>query len=208
MGRITAIEPQKRNPDRVNISIDGEFRLGLYRITAAWLQVGQDISDERLAQLAGDDQREAARAQALRLLERRERTSAEIARNLRQHEFPQEVIDDVIHRLSQSGLINDARFAARWVENRAEFRPRGRRALTQELRQRGLPDEVISDVTARIDEETLAYQAGVKHSRKLAGLEWADFRQKLGSFLARRGFGYDVAASVVRRIWQEQHIET
>ena len=205
MGRITAIEPQKHNPQRVNIFIDGQFQLGLYRITAGWMHVGQEISDEKLAQLGSEDGREAAYQQALRFLEPRVRSQAEITRNLKGHGYPESAITDVIERLRRGGLVDDAHFAQTWVENRNEFRPRGRRALAMELRQRGLSEASISEATANLDEEEMAYRAALKHARRLQGIDWASFRQKLGGFLARRGFGYEVAAPVVRRIWDEEH---
>ncbi len=208
MGRITAIEPQKRHPQRVNLFVDGEFRCGLYRISAAWLQIGQELTEARLTELQAADEREAAHQQALRLLERRDRTAMEISRNLQQHGFSEAVIDEELQRLAQSHLVDDARFAQNWVENRAEFRPRGRRALAQELRQHGLSSEAIAEATADLDEESLAYQAGLHYSRKLSNvLERNIFRQKLAAFLTRRGFSYDVVAPVVQRIWQEKHSE-
>jgi regulatory protein len=78
--------------------------------------------------------------------------------------------------------------------------------LTFELRQKGVSDEVIEEIfdqTGGADED-LAYQAACKQARKLKDLEWPDFRRKLGGFLARRGFTYDVIAPVVDRVWAEQ----
>jgi regulatory protein len=207
MGRITAIEPQKRNPQRVSIFVDGQFRLGLFRVTAGWLQVGQEVSDEKLAQLEAEDGREAGYQQALRFLEPRVRSQAEVIRNLQRHDYPESVITEVIERLKRARLVPDASFAQNWVENRSEFRPRGRRLLAMELRQRGLSAEAIAEATAELDEDDLAYQAGLKQARKLRGLDRVAFRQKLWSFLARRGFGYDVAAPVVDRIWNEAHTQ-
>ena len=60
MKKITAIEVQKRSPNRVNIHLDGEFAFGLARIVAAWLRVGQDLSEEKIEQLQADDARERA----------------------------------------------------------------------------------------------------------------------------------------------------
>lgn len=204
MGRITAIKLQKRNPQRVNIYIDGEYRFALYRITAAWLQVGHELSDEKAAQLQAEDGREAAYQQAIRFLGYRPRSENEIVRKLEEKDFPPQVIAGVVERLRQSGLVDDHRFAQGWVENRSEFRPRSRRALARELHQRGLSDEAITEATAGIDDEEQAYRAGLKHSRKLHEADWPGFRQKLSGFLARRGFNYDVIAPVVQRIWQEK----
>ena len=51
MRKITAIEVQKRRPNRVNIHLDGEFAFGLARIVAAWLRVGQELSEEKIEEL-------------------------------------------------------------------------------------------------------------------------------------------------------------
>jgi regulatory protein len=208
MGRITALTVQQRNKQRINVFVDGEYRCALYHITAAWLYVGQEMSDEQLAELLEKDQREAAMQQAMRLLERRERSTAEIERKLRQRQFDETLIAQVVARLQETGLINDARFAQRFVEARENARPRSRRALTAELRQRGLAEGEIAEAVDAVDEEEAAYQAAGKQSRRLHALEWAEFRQKLSAFLARRGFDYDIIASVVRRVWQDNQTKT
>lgn len=208
-GRITALKIQKRNPQRVNVYLDGAYAFGLARITAAWLQVGQELSDEKISDMLASDGIEVAFQKALRFLENRPRAEAEVWRRLREHQISDEAILPVIERLRSSGLINDTRFAQEWVENRSTFRPRGRRALAMEMRQRGIPGETIDEAIADIDEEALALQAARKQARKLHDLEWQDFRRKLSSFLARRGFSYATIAPVVIRIWKElQNPET
>lgn len=194
---------QKRNPQRVNVYLDGEYAFGLARITAAWLQVGQQLSDEKIAQLKAQDTHEVAYQKALGFLGYRPRSRTEVRRNLEKHGHDQEVIDQVLERLGNSGLVNDDQFAQIWVENRSEFRPRGQRLLRMELRQKGLNDEVIETVLSGLDEDQLAYQAALKYQHKLQGLPKPDFRRKLAGFLARRGFGYSVIEPILERVWYE-----
>ncbi len=203
-GKITALKLQKRNQQRVNVYLDGEFAFGLSRIVAAWLQVGQELSETKIAELKAQDVREVAHQQAFKFLQYRPRSSAEIRRNLEGHDFETEIINEVITRLQRSGLVDDTSFAQAWVENRSEFRPRSRRALASELYQRGLDTDTIDQALADLDEETLAYQAGIKRSRKMQEVEWVDFRRKMSGFLARRGFSYDVISPVIERIWNEK----
>jgi len=204
-GKVTALKVQKHHPNRVNVYLDNEFSFGLSRITAAWLQVGQELSPSKIAKLQADDAREVAYMQALRFLDYRPRSRAEVRRNLEKHAVPQPIISDVFKRLERSGLVNDERFAQDWVENRSEFRPRSRKALAYELRQRGLDDMAIEKALAGLDEESMAYQAGRRQARRYEGLSMRDFNNKLGSFLARRGFSYDIIKQVVARIWTEQN---
>jgi regulatory protein len=206
MRRITAIHAQKKNPNRLNIHLDGEFAFGLSRIVAAWLSVGQELSDDKITSLLAEDGREEAFQQAMLFLSYRPRSSDEVRKNLRKHEVPEQVIDETMERLTRAGLINDQAFANTWVENRSAFRPRGKRALALELKQKGLPDEVIrATLDEDIDENALALQAAQKYSRRLDHLDWDSFRRKLIAFLARRGFSYSVSAPVVAQVWNEHH---
>jgi len=114
------------------------------------------------------------------------------------------VISEVLERLHHSGLLDDQRFVKNWIENRNEFRPRSRRALAYELRQKGIAAETIQEALEAVDEQQLAYQAALKYARKLKQLAWPVFRQKLYAHLARRGFGYEIATEVVAQVWAEQ----
>ena len=215
MRKITAIQVQKRNPNRVNIHLDGEYAFGLTCIVAAWLQVGQTLDEEKIAKIQADDARERAMQQALLFLSYRARSEKEIRQNLSKHEIPEVVIEETLERLRENGFANDKQFADAWVENRSTFRPRGRRALTLELRQKGIKDSTIESALEDIDEEALAYEAGLKKARKLKGValssskgqEWSDFRKKTSDFLARRGFSYSVIAPIVSRLWNEIHTD-
>ena len=205
MKKITALAVQKKNPNRVNIHLDGEFAFGLARIVAAWLRVGQELSDEKIEQLQVEDARERAYQQAMLFLSYRARSESEIRQNLRKHEIPEPVIEQTLERLRQDGLANDDQFARAWVENRSVFRPRSRRLMAMELRQKGLNDEAVTSATADVDDAALAYEAALKRVSRLKGLEWNEFRKKLSDFLARRGFSYSVIAPVVTRMWNEAH---
>ena len=208
MKKITAIVVQKKNPNRVNIYLDGEFAFGVARITAAWLKNGDELSDEKIAKLMKEDEREWAYQQAMLFLSYRARSEKEIRQNLRKHEISEETIEETLQRLRGANLANDHEFAQAWVENRNTFRPRSKRALTVELRQKGLDDEAIQASLSTIDEEALAYTAAQKRAARFKNLEWVEFRKKLSEFLARRGFSYSVAASVVSKIWNETRAES
>lgn len=204
MQKITALSAQRRNPQRINVFLDGEFAFGLTRIVAGWLQIGQVLDEKKIAALKDEDEREIAYIRALNFLSFRPRSIAEVERNLRKHQLSEVNISATTERLKENNFVNDQDFARVWVENRNSFRPRGRRALSVELRQKGISDEIIQPVLDEIvDDEALAYQAGIKKANKLANLEWEDFRRKLGAFLARRGFSYSVIGPLLRPLWDE-----
>ena len=200
---ITAIKQQKRNPQRVNIYLDGTYAFPLAKIVAAWLKVRQRLSPEKVQELQAQDESEKAFQRAVNFLSYRPRSQAEVERKLRRHEVAEALIPEIIERLKRGNLLNDADFARRWVEDRSTFRPRGAYALRAELRQKGVANEAIDPAISDLNETELARQAALRKARQLSQLEWPEFRQKLSSHLSRRGFGYETIAEVCKETWNE-----
>lgn len=206
--KITALKLQKRNQQRVNIYLDGEFAFGLAKTLAGWLQVGQELTEKKIEELREQDTLESGYQRALNFLSYRIRSKEEIRKNLLKHDIDEGSIEQIIERLQRNGLVDDQAFADKWVENRNTFRPRGRRALRMELRQKGIPDQCIEKALAALDEETLAYQAASKKSKRWKSLDEKKFKNKLYGFLARRGFEFEVIHPIVRNIWDERNQPT
>ncbi len=202
--RITAIEPQKNNPNRVNIYLDGEFAFGLTRLTAAWLRVGQELNEEKIGALKAEEERETVYQRALRFLSVRPRSTQEVRQNLQKHHIPAVLIEETLERLQRAGLLDDRLFARFWVENRTDFRPRAPAVLRLELQRKGVAEDIIEAILQEVtDAEALALDAARRRARRLRGLPWREFYRKLGGFLARRGFSYEMIPSVCAQVWNE-----
>ena len=201
--KITALKIQKRNKNRVSVYLDGEYAFGLTKIVAGWLKVGQELTEEKIEELKEKDNNEIAFQKALNFLSYRPRSEDEVRKNLKKHGYQEEVIEDILERLRQGQLVDDASFAQMWVENRSEFRPRGRRALRMELRKKGISDDIIDPSLEHLDEEQLAYRAASKQIRKYRNLEWPVYRKKMSGFLARRGFDYGIISIIIKKVWEE-----
>jgi regulatory protein len=202
-GRITALEYQKRNQERVSVFIDGRFACGLPAIVAATLKVGQVLSDAECEALRERGSVEEAYGQALDYLSYRPRSRSEVERHLGKHGVSQAQIEAALDRLEHAGLLGDEDFARFWVENRERFRPRGPAALRYELRCKGVGEEAIEQALEALDPSESAYQAASKKARLLSELDQATFSRKLVEYLVRRGFGYEVARETARRHWAE-----
>ena len=183
MPRITRSNPSRRDPQRVNIYLDGEFAFGLALITAGWLKVGQELSEEKITALQAEDANETAYQKALHYLSYPPRSSAEVRQNLLKRNIPAAAVEATLNRLQAARLVNDQEFARAWVENRNTFRPRSKMALRAELRRKGLSDEVVEPVLeAEVNEQALAFAAARKYAHRLSGLAWLEFRQEIGWF--------------------------
>ena len=207
MGKITALEAQVKHANRFNLYVDDEFALGVSALIAAKLRVGQMLTADDLKRLEAEEAFVTAHEKALRFLEPRPRSAAEVKQHLAKKKIAAEVIEQVIARLTDAGLLDDAAFAKYWVENRENFKPRAARALRFELKRKGLANTDIAEAVGEIDESESAYRAGLARAQRWRDLEHRAFLEKLIAFLVRRGFAYGVAKDAAERAWVECHAE-
>ena len=206
--KITALSPQKKNTRRLNVYLDGEFAFGLLQSTAAWLNIGQELTEGQIAELLENDKREIAYQRALNYLNYRGRSESEIKNNLSKHDTDPAVIEATLDRLRRAGLVDDHKFAQDWVANRSEFKPRGVRGLRYELRMKNISEEIIDQVLESVDEEDLAYRVANKRAARFRNLDRDQFFRKISSLLARRGFNSSVVYPTTRRVWEEHKQST
>jgi regulatory protein len=206
---ITAIIMQKRNQNRVTVELDGEFGFGLDRMTAAWLKIGQVLTQEKIEKLRREDTIENAFIRAARLISYRPRSEAEIRDRLRKSGQEETVIDQIVHKMRESRLIDDEVFSKEWIENRSTFRPRSQKLLQLELKQKGISQEIIKRSLEEMqDDSTLAMQAARKQAHRWTGLDESGFRKKMTGFLGRRGFSYFTISEIIPVIWTEISMES
>jgi regulatory protein len=144
---------------------------------------------------------EAARAICLRMLTARPCTRGELAAELRRRGIPVEAAAEVLSRLDAVGLVDDASFAASWVERQRRTRGLSRRALATELRRKGVGDEDVADAVAVVSDDDERARATELVARKLSGVRGLDRDKqvnRLVGMLARKGYGSGLAYSVVR----------
>jgi regulatory protein len=206
-GTITALVAQKKNSDRVNVYLDGKFAFGLAAIEAVRLKRGQVLSEADIERLQAADDVEKGREKALRFLGSRPRSEWEVRQNLLKAGYGDETIDRVLERLRGVALVDDAAFVRYWIENRAQFKPRGEVALRQELRRKGVDRDVIDTVLEESEhaEDKAALQAALARAERYRLLPRQEFAQKLSAYLARRGFDYETVREVVEAAWQAMH---
>lgn len=207
MGVITSLEIQKRNKKRVSVFIDEEYAFSVSLDEGAKLRKGQEVSDDEIAMLTNEAAITVATDSAARLLAVRPRSAHEVRQNLARKEIAQPVIDAALERLTAFGYIDDRAFADMWVRDRLTYKPTSPRALRFELRQKGIANTIIDEVLGELDAEDSAYRAAQAQERRLRGTERREFQSKMGAFLQRRGFTYEVVRTVTRRLMQELEAE-
>lgn len=192
--RITALVPEAHGAGSVRIELDGE-RFGAVApeiVGAERLQVGRELDEALLARLADQAEAEAAYRTALRAVERRPFARSDLARRLRRKGHAAQAVELALARLSERGYLDDAAFAANYVETRSA-RGRGPLRLLRDLASMGVERSIIDRALATHAEGSdasgeLPRALAAKRAAQLGDLPRHVRRRRVLAYLARRGF--------------------
>lgn len=211
--KITQVEPQKKNPKRYNIFLDGQFAFGADEdlVVDYRLVPGKIIDPADLEKILFD-------AEVGKLMERvyglssiRMRSEKELRDYLKNLSFKRKikgsdeispiVIESTIDKAIDKGLVNDEEFAKAWVESRGK--KYGTKRIKQELFKKGIDRETIAEVIsskAADKEEETAQKILEKKIRVWKNLPEIEFKKKAFDFLVRRGFEYSLVSKIVEKL--------
>jgi regulatory protein len=195
MPQISAIKPQKNNK-RVNVYLDGKFGFGidLENFVTLGLKVEQELTEEEIAEIVKKAEFQKTLDKLLRFAALRPRSEKEIKDYFRRKKVHESLHQELFNRLKRLELVDDAKFAQWWVEQRLEFKSKSKRDITQELRTKGIKKEIIEDVLAevKIDEAKMAKDLLAKKAYKWRGLPRRLAGQKMSQYLAGKGFSWEI----------------
>lgn len=133
----------------------------------------------------------------LRFATIRPRSEKEIEFWFKRKRVNPELVEELLNQLKESGLVDDLSFAKWWVDQRLTFRPKARRALFVELRQKGVDREIIKQALETVDDKSVASSLTRRRLLRLTRLPPEVQKEKLAGFLARRGFSYDTVKNIL-----------
>jgi regulatory protein len=171
----------------------------------------QSAPEDHVALGPDADPESVARKILLDQLTGQARSRSELAGKLANKDVPDEIASRLLDRFEEVGLVDDAAFARDWVRSRQAGRGLARRALAQELRRKGIDDEVAREALDEVDPDDELESARDLVRRKLrtvGRLERAVAVRRLTGLLARKGYGSGVALRVVREELEAYGLET
>lgn len=203
-GRITLLRALAKPPERVSVHIDGRFAFSLHQdvVLEFGLAKGKSLDIEEQARLVRRDLALKARALALRYMARRDRVSAEVRRRLRKT-YSEEVADEVVGQLEESGLLDDRAFAEAFAERRFRQEGHGPARVRADLFRRGVAPAVMDAAldAVFVEQDVLADRAvevGRTWWKRLSGEpDPTKRKKKVCDYLVRRGYPFDLARRVV-----------
>lgn len=199
MSLITKIEPQAKNKDRVNIFLDGEFKLGcsLELAMVNHLKVNTEISDEQLEKLVFENEKGQALNKAVTLLGKNLKTRRQMRTYLNDKGYSKNIVDYVIDKLSEYNYINDINYATIYIKSvKNKY---GKLKIINNLRQKGISEKDIDEVMQEFESDTQSILTLAQKYMKNKEIN-QDNMAKLYRHLLSKGFGYDEVNSIVRSI--------
>lgn len=203
---ITNISEQRRRANRRNIYLDGAFAFGcnLNVVAKFMLRPGMSLSDEQVRQIQLGEVKQECFDAAMRLLESRMHSTAEIRRKLARKEYGDATLSAVIDDLTRLGYLNDEQFAKSKAASAAERKQHGRRRAKAELMRAGVKsdvaDKALDHVYDAADTTAVARELAMKQAPRLKKLDPQVARRRLVGMLQRRGFDYDDIKPVVEEV--------
>jgi len=198
---VTSLKPQ-RDGKRVNVYLDGKFSFGidLDNLVKFGIKIEKELSQDEIDKIIYEAEFHKTFSKILNYATLRSRSEKELLNWLKRKKVPEVIHKKLFNKLKRLDLLDDAKFAKWWVEQRQVFKPRSKRFLTQELRVKGISKEIISEVldSAHLNEEKVAKKLLEKNKYKWKRFDKQKQNEKAFAFLARKGFDYDVIKSVVK----------
>lgn len=201
--KITSIQAQKNNKERVNVFIDEEFAFPcdaelVYKYN---LKVGIEVNFDFIEEIAKNDDFSKAKSNALKFIERSYKTEKEIKEKLQSRGYAEEVISRVMEFLKEYAFIDDAKYAQMYVNDR--IKNKGRNKIKYDLIRKGIDEDIINTKINGVDSEeelNTALELGNKKYNSIIKREQDErkIKQKLSQFLVSRGYTWEIANKVLR----------
>ncbi|WP_300347256.1 recombination regulator RecX [Clostridium sp.] len=212
MGKITSIEVQKKNQNRVNIYVDNEytFACDAELIYKHGIKKDSSIDVQEISEIVKDDEFIKCKNSALRTVEKAYKTEKELIDKLKERGFEEDTIYKTLSFLKEYNLINDEKYAEMYIKDR--LRTQGRNKIKYALIRKGISEDMLSEKLANIDsedEDDTAFKLAEKRYNILKKKESDKYKlsQKLFRFLLSKGYDYDCCNKVVRRLTNNELME-
>lgn len=212
MGKITKIEVQKRNKERVNVYIDNAYAFSIYSelVYRENLRVNSEVDEEKLLSLAKKENVSKCKETALKIIERSYKTEKEMQKKLMEKGYDFDSIEIVINFLKEYNFINDSNYVKMYIKDRISTQ--GKQKIKYSLIRKGISVEIIDEFINKIesdDEKVVAIEMAKKKYKTLIKRENDRFKlwNKLCRYLVGRGYDYSISKEVVNEVLDMENID-
>jgi len=201
MPTVTLLKPQK-NGKRVNVYLDGVFGFGidLDTLVLNHIKIGTELTDGRSKKIIRKAEFQKTLDKLLRFVTLRPRSQKEIDDYLRRKKVHESLYESLIEKLKHFELLDDAKFAKWWVDQRIAFKKISSRVLKLELGRKGIDKNIIDTVLQEnpFDEKKMAKDLLQRRAYKWENLDPKIAKQKKFQYLAGKGFSWEIITELLK----------
>ncbi|EHI99429.1 Regulatory protein recX [Clostridium sp. DL-VIII] len=205
MSKITKIEVQKRNKERVNLFLDGEyaFSISAELVYKEGLKISSEIDEEKVKSIAKSENYIKCKESALRIIERNLKTEKEVREKLKLKGYDDNSIEKSIEFLKEYNFVNDRAYTKAFVNDK--LKTMGSQKIKYSLIQKGIAKEVIEEELSNLNKENernIALNIAKKKLSTIKKTENDNYKisGKLYRFLVSKGYGSDIVNGVVKEV--------
>jgi len=204
MAIITKIEIQKKHKDRVNIYLNDQFFMGVYKeiIYTLGIRKDQEIDEDKLKEMLNEEMYIKAKNKALNILSRNDQ-SQKVIKDKLLNEFDEDVVDNVIAFLKKYNFINDEILASKITNTNVNLNKYGKNKIKQNLYNKGIDMNTINNAVSNVDEDTEfknAMYLAKKRYERIKNEEKSKIYRKIAQHLTYKGFEYDTVKKVLSKL--------
>lgn len=209
--KITKIEIQKRNKDRVNVFVDEEYAFSLHAeiVYKNNIRIGQEITKDFIENISEVEEQKQANTYALNLISRAFKTEKQIRTKMNEKGFKESHIDSTVDMLKSYKYIDDTLYTKNYISDSVNFTKSGKNKIKTKLYQKGIDSETIKEmIDELVDDEqqfNAALEIGAKKYKTIRETDIRKKNQKLTSFLQYRGFSFDIIKKVLVTLSNEDY---
>ncbi|RKD21601.1 regulatory protein [Caminicella sporogenes DSM 14501] len=202
--KITKIEIQKKNKDRVSIYINGQYGFGIHKeiFFKYDFEEGKILDKKFIEEIIKEEEQKRANSYALKLLSYRLRSEKEIKDKMNLKGYDAEVIDKTVKYLKEYNYINDFEFTNEFV--REKLNKFGKKRIKLELINKGINEDIIDSVLNKEIDDDLEYEKALELAKKKLKVYGQDDKngvyRKLGLYLQRKGYNYRIITKILKEI--------
>lgn len=212
MAKITKIEVQKKNKERVNLFLDEEyaFSLSMELVYKEGLKKNQEVDSKRLELLAEEESIIRCKNSALKTIERSFKTEKEVIEKLKEKGYGDNAINRSIEFLKEYNFINDINYTKAYINDK--LNSFGSQKIKYTLIQKGISKEIVEEALAdsnKDNERKTAFNLAKKKLDIIRKKENDNYKisGKLYRYLISKGYGYDIVNEIVKEVTSFDFLE-
>ena len=202
--KITKIEKQKKDKNRYNIFLDGEFSFGLYEdsVLKYGLRTEDELDEKKVAEMREFDEFTFGKKVAYSFLAYKQRSKKEIVKKLKLKKISSAAIDKITELLEKQKYVDDKTYAKNYLDDKLARRPVGKRLARLKLMEKGIEketaDNIIDENYSGEKEYELAQEVLKKYKKKVKCKDDADKKSKCYRHLISKGFDYEIISKLLK----------